>query len=77
MWSQRFIQAVLLMPIFERRLSFRMLYFAKKIHKIILKCRWGSGDAVNSAVGLWQSPDEDSRGKPPRKIMASLHLVDK
>ena len=68
MWSQRFIQSVLLMSIFERRLSFRMLYFMKNVHKIILKCRWVSGDAVNSAAGLCQSPGEDSRGKPPGKL---------
>ena len=68
MWSQRFIQAILLMPILERRLSFGILYFAKNIHKIILKCRWRSGDAVNSAAGLWQGPGEDSRGKPPGKL---------
>ena len=52
------------MPILERRLSFQILYFAKNIHKIILKCRWRSGDAVNSAAGLWQGPGEGSRGKP-------------
>ena len=31
---QGFIQAVLLMSIFERRLSFQMLYFMKNDHKI-------------------------------------------
>ena len=64
MWIPRFIQAVLLMLVFERRLSFRMLYFMKNVNKIILICRWGFGDAVNSTAGLWQIPGEDSRGKP-------------
>ena len=32
---QGFIQAVLLMPIFKRRLSFQMLYFVKKDYKIV------------------------------------------
>ena len=36
-YSQGFIQAVLLISVFERRLSFRMLYFVKKDHKIILQ----------------------------------------
>ena len=39
-YSQRFIQAVLLISVFERRLSFRMLYFVKKDHKIILQKGW-------------------------------------
>ena len=64
MWSQRFIQAILLMPIFERRLSFRIVYFAKNIHKIILKCRWRPGDVVNSADSLWQSLGEDQGVNP-------------
>ena len=34
-----FVQAVLLMPNFEQRLSFRMFYFMKNDHKIIVKCR--------------------------------------
>ena len=34
---QGFIQADLLISVFERRLSFRMLYFVKNNHKIILQ----------------------------------------
>ena len=43
------------MSISERRLSFRMLYFVKNIHKIILKCRFGSGDAVKIII-VWINP---------------------
>ena len=68
MWSQRFIQVILPMPIFERRLCFRILYFEQNIHEIILKCRWKYGGAVNSAVGLWHRPGEDSKVKPPGKL---------
>ena len=42
-YIQGFIQAVLLMLIFEKRLSFRMLYFVEKDHKIILNISWGPG----------------------------------
>ena len=35
--KQGFIQAVLLMSVFERRLSHRILYFVKNDHKIILQ----------------------------------------
>ena len=42
-YIQGFIQAVLLMSSFERRLSFRMLYFVEKNDKIILNRSWGPG----------------------------------
>ena len=53
--TQLFIQAVLLMSIFEM-LYFRMLYFKKKDHKIIPQWRWGSGGTVSFVAGPWWSP---------------------
>ena len=50
-----FIQAASLMSVFEQRLSFRMIYFKINEHKIIVKCRWGSGGALSSAVSSWHS----------------------
>ena len=37
--SQEPSQAVLLLSILEQRLGFRMFYFMKNDHKIIIKCR--------------------------------------
>ena len=34
---QEFTQAVVLMSVFERRLSFPMLYFMKTYHEIVLQ----------------------------------------
>ena len=34
-WDQAFIQAVLLMSIFEQKLSFRMFYFMTMITKLL------------------------------------------
>ena len=48
---QGFIQVVLLMSVFEQRLSFRMFYFMTNDHEVIVKCRWGSGGAVSFAAG--------------------------
>ena len=55
---QAFIQAVLLMPVFEQRFSFSN----------VVKCRWGSPGDVRSATGLWWSPDGGSAGKTPEKF---------
>lgn len=33
-----------------------MFYFIKNDHKIIVKCRWGSGYSSRSADGSWSSP---------------------
>ena len=38
-WNRAFIQAVLLMSVFEQRLSFWMDYFKKNHHKVSVKCR--------------------------------------
>ena len=35
-----------------------MSHSVKNDYKIILKCSWGSGDAVSSAVDRWWSPGE-------------------
>ena len=68
MWSQRCIQAVLLMSVFEKRLSFRTLYFVKNVPKIILKWKWGFGDAVNSAAGLCRALVRIQGVNPPGKL---------
>ena len=65
--DQAFIGAVLLMAVFELRSSFQMFYFLKNDHKIIVKCRWRSLDAVSSTMGLWRSPGASSEGKVPEK----------
>ena len=65
---QAFIQALLLMSVFEQRLSFWMFYFMKNDSKIIVKCRWGSGGDISSVVGWWWSPDGGSGGKAPEKF---------
>ena len=48
---QAFIQAVLLVSVFEQRLSFRLFCFMKNDREIILRCGWGFGGAVSSAAG--------------------------
>ena len=62
---QGFIQAVLLMSVFGRRLSIRMLYFMKNNHKIIPQGRWGSGGTVSFAAGPWLSPSRGLGSKVP------------
>ena len=56
MTFQVFIQAVLLMSVFEQRLSFPMVYFMKNNPRIIVKCEWGSRGAVSIAMDSWWSP---------------------
>ena len=56
------------MSLFEQRLSFQMFYFIKSNPEIIVKCRWGSGGAVSSAVGSWRSLGGCSRSKGPEKF---------
>ena len=60
-----FIQAVLLMSVFEQRLSFQMFYFMISNPEIIVKCRWGSGSSVSSTVGSWWSLGGGSGSKGP------------
>ena len=48
---QAFIQAVLLVSVFEQRLSFRLFCFMENDREIILRCGWGFGGAVSSAAG--------------------------
>ena len=68
-----FIQVLLLMSVFEQRLSFWMLYFMKNGHKIIMKCRWGSqDDDVSSAVCWWWTSDSGSGEKAPEKFRGQL-----
>ena len=65
---QELIQALLLMFLFEQRLSFWMFCFMKNDHKIIVKWRWGAGGDVSSAAGWWWSPDGGSGGKAHKKF---------
>ena len=69
---QTFIQAVLIIYVFEQRSSFRMFCFMTNDDEVIVKCRWGSGKAVSSAVGSWRSIGGSSRGKGPEKLWADL-----
>ena len=67
---QAFIQALLLMPIFEQRLSFLMFYFMKNDHKIIVKYRRGRGQRyckLHSALIV--EPWWGLRGQSPWKIL--------
>ena len=73
--EQGFIQAVLPMSIFEKRLSFRMVYFMKNDHKIILQWKWGSGGNVNVVVGPWWSPSGGSGGKASDLIMSGWYII--
>ena len=66
--NQWFIQAVLLMSLFEKRLSFWMLYFLENNHEIILKPRWESTGAVRYTVGPWQRASSGSGDKTPEKF---------
>ena len=68
MGYQAFTEAVLLMSVFEQRLSFRILYFMTNGHVIIVKCRWVSGDALSSVVGSWRRLGGSSGGKCPEKV---------
>ena len=56
------------MSAFEQISSFRMFCFVTNDHKVIAKCRWGSGGAVSSVVGSWQSFGTSSRGKSHEKF---------
>ena len=67
MWSQGFIQAVLLMSVFERRLSFRMLHFMKKISQGNSTEKVGSGGTVSFTVCPQRSPSGYLAGKTPDK----------
>ena len=53
---QGFIQAVFLMFVFERKLSFQMLYFVINDNKILLQKRWDSAGIVIFKACLWWSP---------------------
>ena len=63
---QAFIQAVLLVSVFEQRLSFRLFCFMKNDREIILRCGWGFGGAVSSSCGT-----------APENVFAFLHLESK
>ena len=65
---QVFIQAILLMFVFEQRLSFQMIYFKTNDHEITVKCKWGSGGALSSTVSLWRSIGVGSGGKGSEKF---------
>ena len=56
------------MSVFEKRSSFRMFCFITNNHEVIVKCRWGSGGPVSSAVGSWRSLGGSSGGKRPEKF---------
>ena len=66
--KQAFIQSVLLMAIFEQRLSFWMIYFKTSYHEIIVKCRWGSRGALSSTISSWWSLGVGSGDKGSEKV---------
>ena len=53
--------------IFEQRSSFQMFHFMTNDPEVVVKCRWGSGGAVSSAVSSRQSLGRGSGGKTPEK----------
>lgn len=61
---QAFVQAVLLMSVFEQRLSFRMF----NNHEIIVKCRWRYRGTGSSTIGSWRSPDGSSGCKASENL---------
>ena len=61
------------MSVFEQSEFLNVLFHVK----IIVKCWWGSGDAVSSAVGPWRGPGWGSWGKGPEKCSVFLHLDGK
>ena len=56
------------MSVFEQKLSFRIFYFMKNDHKIIVKCWWGARGVSSSATGSWGSRGGGSGGKAPEKV---------
>ena len=50
-----------------------MFCFITNDHKTIIKCRWGSGAAIGSAVDSWQNLRGGLRGKDPEKFY-SLYI---
>ena len=56
-----FIQAVLLMSVFEQRSN--LFCIMAKDYEVIVEFRWGSGGAVSSVVGSWWSLGGSSGGK--------------
>ena len=72
--GQGFLQAVLLMSVFERRLSFQMFNFVKSDHEIILKCKWASGSPV---TGSRRSPIGCSGKQWVRKYFTFSHREGK
>ena len=67
--DQAFIQQVLLMSVFKQRLNFQIFYSITSNPEIIVKCRWGSGGAVSSAVGSWWSLGGGSGSKKPENFL--------
>ena len=57
--GQGFIQAVLLMSVIERRLSFWMFCFMENDCKTIVQWSWGSGGTVGFVANQWWSPKGD------------------
>ena len=66
--DQTFIQAVLLISVFEQRSSFWIFCFMTNDHKVIVKYKCGSGGDVSSAVGSWHSLGGSSGGKSSEKF---------
>ena len=46
-----------------------MFCFITNDHKTIIKCRWGSGAAIGSAVDSWQNLRGGLRGKDPKNFI--------
>ena len=68
---QTFIKAVLLMSVFEQRSN--LFCSMTNNYEVIAECRSGSGGAVSSMVGSWQSLGGSSGGKDP-EIFWSFYI---
>ena len=53
MGLQAFFEAVIFMSVFGHQLGFQLFYFVINDHKVIMKCRCGSGGVASSTVGSW------------------------
>ena len=56
------------MSVFEQKLSFRIFYFMKNDHKIIVKCWWGARGVSSSATGSWGAVVGVQEVKPLKKF---------
>ena len=59
------------MPVFQQRSN--LFCFMTNDYEVIAECRWGSGGAVSTVVGSWQSLGGSSGGKIP-EIFWSFYI---